>query len=70
MKQLKLCPFCGGEAILVATSGCSGLIACIGECKIETSKFWDSPMTKRESERTKWHEQAVEAWNRRTHENR
>ncbi len=65
MDELKLCPFCGGKAVIVATSSCSGHIACVGECGMNTAKFWDSPMTAHESERKKWHEIATVAWNRR-----
>ena len=65
MAELKPCPFCGGEAVIVATSTCGGHIACVGECRMTTGKFWDEPMTSHESERTKWHEIATKAWNRR-----
>ena len=65
MAELKPCPFCGGEAVIVHTSSCGGHIACIGECGMQTAKFWDEPMRKNESERTKWHKTAIDAWNRR-----
>ena len=64
MAELKPCPFCGGEAMLAATSSCSGLICCVG-CGMKTGKFWDEPMSSPEKERTKWHEIATAAWNRR-----
>ena len=64
--ELKPCPFCGGEAVLVPFSSCSGEIACIGDCNFESAKFWDEPMTNpREAERRKWYEIAAEKWNRR-----
>ena len=65
MAELKPCPFCGGEAVLVPTSTCSGYIACVGVCEMKTVKFWDEPMAVAEKERTKWHEIASVAWNRR-----
>ena len=65
MSELEHCPFCLGRAVLVPTSVCSGHISCIGECGMETAKFWDSPMTSTESQRTKWYEIASAAWNRR-----
>ena len=63
MMELKPCPFCGGEAILVPFSNCSGEIACIGDCHFESAKFWDN-MLGHEAEK-KWSEKAIEAWNRR-----
>ena len=66
--DLKPCPFCGGEAVLIPFSSCSGEIACVGDCRFETAKYWDDPMTAGENERTKWHEIATKAWNRRATE--
>jgi hypothetical protein len=66
MAELERCPFCGGESVLVPLSSCNGYIACVGECGIKTAKYWDEPMTSHESERTKWHETATKAWNRRS----
>ena len=63
--SLETCPFCGGESIPIATSSCSGIIACIGDCGIQTEKFWDEPMTQNESERVKWYIVAARKWNRR-----
>lgn len=63
--ELERCPFCLGKAILVPTSVCSGYISCIGECGMATKKFWDEPMSEPAESRKKWHEIAVEAWNRR-----
>lgn len=61
--ELKPCPFCGGESVFCATSTCSGFIACVGECKIETCVFWDNLL---EHEVKKpWKEKAAQAWNRR-----
>lgn len=63
--ELKPCPFCGGKAYFIATSGVSGYIACIGDCGIHTGTFWDDPMTAPKDEREKWRDIAVRAWNRR-----
>lgn len=62
-KEMKKCPFCGGEAILIPTSRCSGYIACVGKCGIETSKFWDN-LLEHEAEKS-WKEKALEIWNKR-----
>ena len=66
MTELKPCPFCGGKAILVALSVCSGYIACIAECHFESAKFWDN-MLEHEEEK-KWFKKAIEAWNRRVND--
>lgn len=63
--ELKTCPFCGGKAILVTLSSCSGHIACIGDCGMNTQRFWSEPMTAPKESRKPWHELAVETWNRR-----
>lgn len=65
--NLKPCPFCGGEAICVAHSICSGVIVCL-ECGFETKKYWDDPMTADKNERKGWKEIAYEQWNRRANE--
>lgn len=65
MAELKPCPFCGGEAVLVATSSCSGHISCVGECKMQTGTFWTTPVFVQESQREKWFYIATEMWNRR-----
>lgn len=62
-QELKQCPFCGGEAVLLPLSGCSGKIACIGDCNFESAKFWDN-MLNHEVDKA-WSEKAAEAWNRR-----
>ncbi|WP_405379695.1 Lar family restriction alleviation protein [Phascolarctobacterium sp.] len=59
---LKPCPFCGGKAVFSASSTCSGTIACVN-CDMETKKYWDN-MLKHEPT-MKWHEKAMEVWNRR-----
>lgn len=64
--DLKPCPFCGGEAILVPHSTCSGEVACIGDCGCSTRTFWDDPMTGPAKDRKKWSDIATEKWNRRT----
>ena len=66
MAELKPCPFCGGEAVLVSHSVCSGEIACVGDCNFTSAKFWDN-MLNHEVEK-KWTEKAIEAWNRRAGE--
>ena len=63
--ELKPCPFCGSEAVIIPTSRCSGRIVCIGDCGIRTGKFWDEPMTEPEENQAKWRDLAIEAWNRR-----
>lgn len=63
--ELEKCTFCGGKAILVSLSECSGYISCIGECGINTGRYWDDPMTEPKENRTKWQELATAAWNRR-----
>lgn len=63
--ELKPCPFCGGNAVFVAYSCCSGAIVCIGDCGIRTDKYWDDPMTDPPGERKKWKEVVKEKWNRR-----
>ena len=63
--ELKPCPFCGGEAVLAATSSCSGCISCVGECRMQTDTFWDEPMITSKDQRTKWSEIAEKMWNRR-----
>lgn len=65
MYDLKSCPFCRGDAILVPHSTCSGTVVCIGDCGFSSCKYWDDPMTKPQHERKKWHEIAAEKWNRR-----
>ena len=40
-EKLVPCPFCGGEVVLIPLSICSGFLACVGECRIKTSKYWD-----------------------------
>ena len=67
--NLKPCPFCGGKAIHIATSTCSGYIYC-SACDMATAKFWDEPMNKAEESRRKWKEIAEEAWNRRAEDER
>jgi hypothetical protein len=62
--ELKACPFCGGKAVRVVTSTCSGYVYCAG-CDMATHKFWDDPMSEPEENRKKWHEVATMAWNRR-----
>ena len=66
--ELKSCPFCGGRAVSVATSTISGFIHCPG-CDMATCKFWDDPMSEPAGQRKKWHEVAMQAWNRRANEN-
>lgn len=63
--ELKECPFCGGKAILVPLSNSSGYIACIGKCDMKTGTYWDEPMKEPKENRTKWHDLATAAWNRR-----
>lgn len=65
MNELKPCPFCGGEAILVPHSTCSGTVVCIGDCRFSSCKFWDDPMTDPAKDRKKWSDIATEKWNRR-----
>lgn len=67
MDELRGCPFCGGQAVYIATSSCSGHIACVGDCRMRTDKYWDTPMTNGATERTKWHDVAAAAWNRRNY---
>lgn len=64
MDELELlpCPFCGGKAVLVPFSICSGKIACVGDCRFESAKYWDNMLNHDEK---KWSEKAIEAWNRR-----
>lgn len=66
MSELKPCPFCGGEAILVPHSPCSGTVVCIGDCCFSSCEFWDDPMTDPAKDRKKWNDIATEKWNRRT----
>jgi hypothetical protein len=63
MDKLKLCPFCGGKAVLVPLSICSGMIACVGSCRFESAKFWDNLLD--HEVKKNWTEKAAEAWNRR-----
>lgn len=63
MEELKKCPFCGGDAVLVATSVCSGFVSCVGDCKIATSKYWDTMLNHETKE--KWSDKVIKAWNRR-----
>ena len=51
-KNLKPCPFCGGQAVFVPLSTCSGYIACV-DCNIaiKNGETWD--------------EKAAKMWNRR-----
>lgn len=51
MKELKKCPFCGGEAEIVKESDYAYFIKCKRRCLMTYS--FKSP------------EQAIEAWNRR-----
>lgn len=60
---LKPCPHCGGEAVLCATSSCSGFISCVGDCRIETGKFWDTLLEHEVKE--SWKTKAIKLWNRR-----
>lgn len=56
MKELKKCPFCGGEAMLIYDEILKGWFVCCGNinCKIEPhSWYYDAK------------EDAIEAWNRR-----
>lgn len=64
MDNLKPCPFCGGNAVLIAYSTCSGAVGCV-KCLFRSDKYWDEPMTSPKDERKKWKEVAAEAWNRR-----
>lgn len=66
--ELKSCPHCGGKSVFIPLSGCSGYIACIGECSIATKTYWDKPMTEPEGRRTKWYEVAAMLWNRRAND--
>lgn len=68
MPELKPCPFCGGEAIVIALASCHGYVACIGECGFCSGGFWDEPMTHIEKDRVKWSENATKAWNRRAND--
>ena len=61
--DLCLCPFCGGNAILVPHSVCSGTVECIGECGFKSAKFWDNMLNHEQKE--KWSDKAAKAWNRR-----
>lgn len=63
--ELKNCPFCGGKAIFIPLSSCSGYIACVGTCGMNTGRYWDEPMTEQKENRAKWRDRALEAWNRR-----
>ena len=63
--ELERCPFCGGEAIFVPHSGCSGQIACIGGCHFESGVYWDDPMTSEPEQRRSWKEIVAEKWNKR-----
>lgn len=62
--ELKPCPFCGGEAVLIATSNCSGYVSCT-RCGIKTNKYWDESMSMPEKERKKWYTYVAKLWNRR-----
>lgn len=38
-------------------------VACVGDCKIKTSKYWDNMFNHEVNE--KWNDKAIQAWNRR-----
>lgn len=65
MSELKHCPFCKGESVLVPESSCSGHIACLGECQFKTATYWDEPMTEADGSRVKWYDLICRVWNRR-----
>lgn len=59
-EKLHKCPFCGGEAILAATSMCNGHIVCL-KCDFRSAVFWNDLRGGTET----WKEKAVKAWNSR-----
>lgn len=59
-KMLRKCPFCGGEAVLAATSICNGYVRCL-KCNIQVGKFWNDLKGGQKT----WEEYAMEAWNNR-----
>jgi Lar family restriction alleviation protein len=66
MEELKPCPFCGGKARIRKLQKLVYAVRCT-DCGATSTSFGVKP----------WHDtvfiaqgQAIEAWNRRTHENR
>ena len=76
MTELKPCPFCGGEAVLKNNEyGCGvydpETLAVIDSFDAEANTFWvECEECFAMSNGCDTEEEAIEAWNRRTHENR
>lgn len=62
-KNLKPCLFCGGQAVFVPLSTCSGYIACV-DCNIAIKTVWDDRLNRIKNGET-WDEKAAKMWNRR-----
>lgn len=59
MSELKLCPFCGGQAIIFKVKKYKGYVTCT-ECKARTTTIFNDT-----DKELNWKQVATSLWNRR-----